>query len=61
MSSRKLRYSFNKVLSIAENVECKDLHHKKAHQHKNDEVCLAEYEMHRHVYIIREYMNKEGI
>ena len=61
MNKRELRYSFERVLAIAENVKCEDLHHKKAHQHKDNEVCLAEYEIHRHVHNVREYMKKEGI
>lgn len=61
MTKKELRYSFNRVLTVAENVTCEDLHHKKAHQHAADEMCPAEYEMHKHVRAVREYMKNKGI
>ncbi len=60
MNKKELRYAFNKVLSAAESIECKDLHHKESHQHADGFVCPAEYELHRCVNIVREYMKENA-
>jgi hypothetical protein len=54
--SKKLRHSFNRVIESAEKLECKDLHHKKSHQHDSDFMCPALYELQRHVYLVKEYL-----
>jgi len=61
MTKKQIRYSFNRVLVAAESMECEDLHHKKSHQHEQDELCKAEYELHKHCHVMREYMKENNI
>jgi len=60
-NKRKIKHSFNYVLNIAEDVTCMGLHHKKTHYHQFGEKCKAEYELHKHITIIREYMKENDL
>lgn len=57
-SKKEKRYAINYVLDLAGSVECKDLHHKKKHQHKNDELCISEYHRDRQIYLVREMLKE---
>jgi len=61
MNQKQLRYSFNFVLGAASRLECKDLHHKTKHQHDSGNMCAAEYELHKHISIIKNYMKENNI
>jgi len=59
-SKKEKRYAINYVLNLAGSVGCEDLHHKKKHCHKDDEMCIAEYHRDRQIYLVRD-MLKEHI
>ena len=61
MNKKHARYAFNLISSIAESATCNDLHHKKAHRHKNDEVCKAHYELSRQIHVLREHLKEKDI
>ena len=58
--SKNLRRSFERVILAAQTVECKDLHHKEAHQHTSDIICPALNELQRHIDLVKKYLTEEG-
>lgn len=58
--NKKLRYSFNQVISAAETLNCEDLHHKKSQYHDSGFVCPAEYELQRHINAVKEYLTENS-
>jgi hypothetical protein len=61
VNKKQLRHSFNEVLYAAGKLSCEDLHHKKSHQHDVGVMCPAEYELNKHIMVVREYMKKQGL
>ena len=61
MNKKRIRHCFNVILSEAEKATCKDLHHKKSHQHEHDEACPAEYELYKCAHEAREYLRSVGV
>ncbi len=57
-SKKEKRYAIKYVLELAGSVECKDLDHQKKHQHKHDEMCIAEYHRDRQLYLVREMLKE---
>jgi hypothetical protein len=61
MNNKRLRYSLEKVISAALMHTCEDMHHKKAHQHDQDEMCPVEYELNQHIHALQEYFKSQGV
>ena len=61
MNKKELRHSFNQVIEAAGKIRCKDLHHKKSHEHEFDEMCPVEYELQRHAFNLRKHMKEIGL
>ena len=57
--NKRDKYSFSCVIGAATRLKCEDLHHKKAHQHAADVVCPAEYELSKHIYNVRKYVEDQ--
>jgi len=61
MNKKALRYAFNEVINAAENLRCESLHHAKKHQHEPNEMCKAEYHLHKQAHIVRKFMKENGV
>ena len=61
MKKKEINYAHSVIFKEINNLRCKDLHHKKKHQHKEDVVCPVEYHLHRQMYIITEAMREAGL
>lgn len=61
MNKKETRYALNLICSLAENATCEDLHHKQAHQHADDEMCKAYYELSRQIHLLKEHLKAKGI
>ena len=55
-SKKEKRYAIKYVLELVGSVGCEDLHHPKKHQHKHDEMCIAEYHRDRQIYLVQEML-----
>ncbi len=55
----RIKYCIGKLIAIAENTECKDLHHKKAHLHGTLEDCLAKQELNEIINDLEMFMDCE--
>lgn len=58
MNKKEIRYAFNTVLEAAAKIKCSDLHHPKKWQHGSDEICPAEYHLHRQMHIVELFMKE---
>ena len=54
--SKTMCYAFNTVLNHAESAHCHDLSHPEKHQHKEGELCPAEYHLARQAFLVREFL-----
>ena len=61
MNKKSLRFSFNRVIGAASRNKCADLHHKRSQHHEINEVCPVEYEIQRHVEVIKQHMKDIGL
>jgi hypothetical protein len=61
MTKKQLSYAFNKVIEAAQQLKCRDMHHSKADQHMDDEVCPVEYRLQKHIHMLHKHMKKQGL
>jgi hypothetical protein len=61
MTKKELRYAFNKVINVAMDVRCEDLHHPNNQTHEPLEQCRVEYEISRQVWLLRQHMKEIGL
>ena len=61
MNKKAMRYSFNKVISIADKARCHDLDHKAGQHHEFNEMCPVEYEMQKHIQALKQHMKEIGL
>jgi uncharacterized protein YeaO (DUF488 family) len=61
MTKKEIKYSFEKVLNAVEKLNCEQLHHSSKQRHEIGFLCPAEYELHKHCQVLRDYIKNNGL